>query len=61
MVTRRTPSAVISWLLVVLGVVLNRLDSSLVSLTTRPGFNYFPSVEEFLVSLGIIAMGVLGY
>ncbi|MBU2469797.1 MAG: Ni/Fe-hydrogenase cytochrome b subunit [Proteobacteria bacterium] len=48
-------------LLVVLGVVLNRLDSSLVSLTTRPGFNYFPSVEEFLVSLGIIAMGVLGY
>ncbi|MBU1450097.1 MAG: hypothetical protein KKH47_03900, partial [Proteobacteria bacterium] len=47
--------------LVVLGVVLNRLDSSLVSLTTRPGFNYFPSVEEFLVSLGIIAMGVLGY
>ncbi|MBU2470211.1 MAG: hypothetical protein KKC78_16345 [Proteobacteria bacterium] len=47
--------------MVVLGVVLNRLDSSLVSLTTRPGFNYFPAGEEFLVSLGNIAMGVLGY
>ncbi|MBU4566757.1 MAG: Ni/Fe-hydrogenase cytochrome b subunit [Desulfarculus sp.] len=48
-------------LLVIAGVVLNRLDSSLVSLTTRSGFDYFPSVEEFLVSLGIIAMGVLAY
>lgn len=48
-------------LLVILGVVLNRFNSSLVAMATHPVYIYYPSPAEILVSVGIIALGILGY
>lgn len=40
---------------------LYRLDAFLVAYQTGPGWNYFPSVQELLVTLGIIAAEILLY
>ena len=48
-------------ILVILGVLVNRLNVCIFSmqeLTTAKGGNYFPSLMEFLISLGIVALGV---
>jgi len=45
---------------IVFGGVLYRMDSYVVSYH-RPGWSYFPSVPEMLISFGIIAVEVLGY
>ena len=48
-------------ILVIIGVLINRLNVSLFSMqsyTTSKGASYFPSMMEFLVTLGIIALGV---
>jgi Ni/Fe-hydrogenase subunit HybB-like protein len=47
--------------LVVLGVILNRLDASLIALQPRPGTSYFPHPMEFAISLSIVAAGILAY
>jgi Ni/Fe-hydrogenase subunit HybB-like protein len=40
---------------------LLRIDSFLVGYETGPGWHYFPSVPEIMVSIGMIALEVLGY
>jgi Ni/Fe-hydrogenase subunit HybB-like protein len=45
--------------MVVLGMIWHRLDVSIVSFARPEGMGYFPSWEEFAVSFGIVAGGVL--
>ena len=48
-------------ILVIIGVLVNRLNVCIFSqqeFTTARGANYFPSLMEFLISLGIVALGV---
>ncbi len=50
-----------SALLVVLGLILNRFNVSLVALTPRIGTIYFPHPLEFAISISIVAAGILAY
>lgn len=43
------------------GAVLYRIDAFLVAYDTGAGWNYFPSVPEMLVTIGVIALEVLAY
>lgn len=48
-------------ILVIVGVLVNRLNVCLFSMqsyTTSKGATYFPSLIEFLVTLGVIALGI---
>lgn len=48
-------------ILVIVGVLVNRLNVCLFSMqsyTTSKGASYFPSLMEFLVTLGVISLGV---
>ncbi len=59
---RRSPTALFwSALLVVVGLVLNRFNVSLVALYPRAGAVYFPHWMEFAISISIIAAGILAY
>ena len=40
---------------------LLRINSFLVGYETGPGWHYFPSVSEIMVSIGMIALEILGY
>jgi Polysulphide reductase len=44
-----------------LGGALYRLDAFLVAYDTGPGWHYFPSVSELMVTIGIIAAEILLY
>lgn len=44
-----------------LGGALYRLDAFLVAYETGPGWHYFPSVSELMVTIGIIAAEILLY
>ena len=59
---RRSQSA-LTWsaFLVVLGLVLNRFNVSLIALAPRPGTAYFPHPMEFAISIAIVSAGVLAY
>jgi len=46
--------------LMLAGFIL-RINSFLVGYETGPGWHYFPSVPEIMVSIGMIALEVLGY
>ena len=50
-----------SALLVIVGLLLNRFDVSLVGLTRRPGPGYFPHWMEFAISLAIWSAGIAAY
>lgn len=50
-----------SGLLVVLGLILNRFNASLVALTPRPDTIYFPHFMEFAISIAIVAAGIMAY
>ncbi len=43
------------------GAVLYRIDAFLIAYDPGPGWHYFPSVSELLVTLGVIALEVLAY
>ncbi len=43
------------------GAVLYRIDAFLVAYQTGPGWHYFPSVPEIMVTVGIIALEILSY
>jgi Ni/Fe-hydrogenase subunit HybB-like protein len=43
------------------GAVLYRIDAFLVAYDTGPGWHYFPSVPEMMVTIGVIAIEVLAY
>ena len=49
----------VSAVLVVLGMVMHRLDVSIVAFARPEGVGYFPSWEEFAVSVGIVAGCIL--
>lgn len=50
----------ISGVSMLLGGALYRLDTYLVAYG-RPGWHYFPSVGEMMVTIGVIAIEILGY
>ena len=43
------------------GAVLYRIDAFLVAYDTGPGWHYFPSVPEIMVTIGVVAIEVLAY
>ena len=45
--------------LVVVGLILNRFNVSLLALGMRPGYTYFPHWMEFAISVGLVADGLL--
>lgn len=48
-------------LLVSSGVVLNRMNIVITGMIRSTGVSYVPSLGEFIVSAGLVAMGVLAY
>ncbi|MDD5057605.1 MAG: Ni/Fe-hydrogenase cytochrome b subunit [Sideroxydans sp.] len=60
--TRRNPSKlfIAACCLMAAGFIL-RINSYLVGYETGPGWHYFPSVPEIMVSIGMIALEILGY
>jgi len=47
--------------LMLAGAVVYRLDAFLVAYDTGPGWHYFPSVTEILVTFGFVALEILVY
>jgi len=59
---RRDPDAILGVnIMVIVGVLVNRLNVCLFSMQSYgsgQGASYFPSIMEFLVSLGVVSLGV---
>ncbi len=47
--------------LAVLGFVTNRLNVGLTAMERHAGVRYFPSVSEFIISLGLVALGITAF
>jgi Ni/Fe-hydrogenase subunit HybB-like protein len=45
--------------LVIVGLVINRFNVSMLALSMRPGYNYFPHWMEFAISAGLVADALL--
>jgi Ni/Fe-hydrogenase subunit HybB-like protein len=60
-VTKSHQGLFIYGLLVSAGVVLNRVDVSLVGMAGQAATSYFPTIWEFATSIGFIAIGCLLY
>jgi Ni/Fe-hydrogenase subunit HybB-like protein len=45
--------------LVIIGLMLNRFNVSILAMTMRPGYAYFPSWMEFAISAGLVADALL--
>jgi Ni/Fe-hydrogenase subunit HybB-like protein len=59
---RRNPARLfLAGITVMLGGILLRLNGFLIAFDTGPGWSYFPSVPELLVTIGIFAAEVFGY
>jgi len=59
---RRNPARLfLAGVAIMLGGVFLRLNGFLIGYDTGPGWNYFPSVPELLVTLGLFGVEVLGY
>lgn len=43
------------------GAAMYRIDMAIVAYNPGDGYNYFPSVEEILLSFGLVAIEVVGY
>jgi Ni/Fe-hydrogenase subunit HybB-like protein len=48
-----------SALLVILGLILNRFNCTLMNLMIRPGYDYFPSFGEIAISVGLFSGGMI--
>lgn len=48
-----------SALLVILGLILNRFNVTLMNLMIRPGYTYFPSFGEIAISVGLLSAGMI--
>jgi len=55
------PKLLIAALSMLLGGALYRLDAFLITFNPGPGYSYFPSVPEIMVTLGIISFEILVY
>lgn len=59
---RRNPTKLfVAAVCLMLAGFLLRINSYLVGYETGPGWHYYPSVPEIMVSIGMIALEVLGY
>jgi Ni/Fe-hydrogenase subunit HybB-like protein len=59
---RRNPARLfLAGITVMLSGILLRLNGFLIAFDTGPGWSYFPSVPELLVTIGIFAAEVFGY
>jgi len=59
---RRKPAKLfIGALSLMLGGFMLRIDAYLVGYSNNPGWHYFPSIAEILVSIGFIAFEILAY
>jgi Ni/Fe-hydrogenase subunit HybB-like protein len=59
---RRNPrNLFIAAIALLIGGVFLRLNGFLIGYNTGPGWTYFPSLSEILVTAGIFALEVLGY
>jgi Ni/Fe-hydrogenase subunit HybB-like protein len=50
--------------MVVLGVLMNRLNVGIFGVSeyaTRAGGDYFPSIMEFSLTIGMVAFAILGF
>jgi Ni/Fe-hydrogenase subunit HybB-like protein len=59
---RKNPSKLfVAALCLMLAGFLLRINSFLVGYETGPGWHYFPAVSEIMVTIGMIALEILGY
>ncbi|MCB0283034.1 MAG: Ni/Fe-hydrogenase cytochrome b subunit [Calditrichae bacterium] len=59
---RTSPNGLlIASVIMVVGLVLNRLNTYLITYSPRPGWDYFPSIGELLVSAMLISLLFVGY
>jgi len=58
---RRLSKLLAAALSMLTGAVLYRIDAFLVAYDTGPGWHYFPSAPEIMVTIGVIALEVLAY
>ncbi len=59
---RRNPARLfLAGVAIMLGGVFLRVNGFLIGYDTGPGWNYFPSIAEMLVTAGMFALEVLGY
>ncbi|HJV92914.1 MAG TPA: Ni/Fe-hydrogenase cytochrome b subunit [Azonexus sp.] len=59
---RRNPARLfMAGVAIMLGGVFLRINGFLIGYDTGPGWNYFPSIAEMLVTIGMFAIEVLGY
>ncbi|MGC8915403.1 MAG: NrfD/PsrC family molybdoenzyme membrane anchor subunit [Thermoanaerobaculum sp.] len=47
--------------MVVLGFILHRLNVSITAVEAATGYRYLPAVPEFLVTMGLVALGMLAF
>ena len=47
-------------ILVILGLIINRFNVSMLALNIRPGYTYFPHWMEIAISVGLVADALLG-
>lgn len=47
--------------MMVAGLILNRFNTYLITYSPRPGFDYFPSIGEFIITAMMIAFLFVGY
>ena len=47
--------------MMVAGLILNRFNTYLITYSPRPGFDYFPSIGEFVITAMMIAIVFVGY
>jgi Ni/Fe-hydrogenase subunit HybB-like protein len=59
----RNSRKALSWstLPVLAGLILHRFNVSLIALAPRTGTSYFPHLLEFVISISIVAAGILAY
>lgn len=59
---RRNPARLfVAGILLMCGGAILRLNAFLITFDTGPGFQYFPSLTEILVTCGVFATEVMGY
>ena len=62
MQARRNPARLfLAGLAIMIGGTLLRLNGFLLAFDTGPGWRYFPSLTEIMVTLGMFSIEVLGY
>ena len=57
---RQSPKGLfVGAVVVLLGMILNRFNVTLMNLMIRPGYTYFPSFGEIAVSVGLLCGGMI--